>query len=118
MRTISRIAAAAAAAAVLALPAAARAENECGAPGATAGGTIAGDRSGSGGVYGSGDAGAMAGYIGEESDRGYIQVDGSTRGVRLHGTTKGNNVLSGDLVVNGGGASACASPAGQVIRVP
>lgn len=98
-----------------------QAYNTCNAPGPTSGGNDVATPGGT--VYGGGDTSAK-GFAGERSDRGYIEVDGSSStGLRVHGATtdKAPADVSGDAQVNPNAANKvtiCLSVASNTVRFP
>ncbi|HVL81405.1 MAG TPA: hypothetical protein VM840_07435 [Actinomycetota bacterium] len=89
----------------------------CGAPGATSGGQAAGVP-GTGEVY-AGNSGTNKGWVGEKSDRGYIEVTGDmSTGITIHGATS-DGAVSGKGNINPTAAtpvSVCLSGGGQTVR--
>ncbi|HVE93251.1 MAG TPA: hypothetical protein VNE62_13270 [Actinomycetota bacterium] len=95
----------------------------CNVPGASQDGTAAGDRNGSGALYMSQGTGSAT--VGEESGRGYIQVDASTsNGITVHGAADKTTgaTLNGQANINPNNTSApvtiCLSPAGTTVKLP
>lgn len=104
MKTRSILAAAAVAAALLGLPASPASAAVCsGATGADTSGTAVPTPAGN--VYAGSNAEGDGGHITEQSDRGYIQVDGDLRnGGHLHGSTN-DGAVSGSLAFNSSGVT-------------
>jgi hypothetical protein len=55
---------------------------------------VIGDREGEASLYYSADGGAPRVVVGEESHRGYVQVDADEDGVSVHGSTKPDGELA------------------------